>query len=176
MRPFRHSLILALVVGLIGLVGLVGMVGCSTQPGGSADPENFKAELTPPKAPEDPVMEPAPGFPLQDSGGVAELEARLGRAEARLAALESAMEGVQSAVASIAETAKQAMEKAEADPLAGVDLNNDEQVGQVLMQQSLEQIIGISRLLLDKMEDKAAELGAEPSSQAPGQAPAEPAQ
>ncbi|MBU1249271.1 MAG: hypothetical protein KKB70_11270 [Proteobacteria bacterium] len=133
------------------------LVGCSVEPGGSDDPADFKTSLTPlgetPQAAPESMTEVA----TPQAGRLDAIEQQLAQTSDRLDRLELSFSTTQQSLVAIQETAAQALEKAEKGPLAGIDLSNDAKIGDALMQQSLEQIIGISRLLLDKMEQQAAE-------------------
>lgn len=159
MRPLMN---IAFVVAVLLL-----LPACSTQPGGSEDPEGFKTTLTPPGPADQAAPVSASGA---DTAALADLHSRLDAAEQRIDRLEQSFSDLQQSIAAIQQTASQAMEKAEKGPLAGVDIENDDQVGKALMKQSLEQIMGISRLLLDKMESKVQEM----EQSAPSETPSEP--
>lgn len=152
-----------------------GLSGCSVEPGGSEDPKDFRTQLTPAGGAAPAAEVSAPALVRgEDTGRLDELEKNLGYALDRIGRLEIALSSLEESLSSIETTAAQALEKAKEGPLAGVDVSNEDEMGKALMQQSLEQIIGISRLLLDKMEDK---LAAQPSGEqpaTPNPAPAEP--
>ncbi len=152
MRDYKKMLFAVMVLACLGLAG------CSMEPGGSEDPETFKTTLTPPDETEPAVFG---AEPVVDTAEQAGLEQRLGSALERIGRVELAIHELKLSIASMQQTADQALVKAQEGPLSGVDLDNNKEVGNALMEQSLEQIIGISRLLLDKLESKLAEPEAE---------------
>ncbi len=157
------------IVFSVTVLACLSLLGCSMEPGGSEDPEAFKTTLTPldESAPavfgaETTVSEAKDTVATKGQDG---LEQRFEYALERIGRIEMALAEIQLSIASIQQTADQALAKAQEGPLAGVNLDNNKEVGNALMKQSLEQIMGISRLLLEKMESKLAEPEAEPTSE-----------
>jgi len=144
--------------------------GCSVEPGGGEDPPGFSSKLTPAEKDAPAQVEAAPV--MTEPGKLEALEGKLQSALERVSALEHSVQSLKDSVAAVEVTASQALLKAQEGPLARVDLSNETAAGKALLENSLEQIIDISRQLLDKMEnelDKSAQSPA-PQPAAPGAA------
>lgn len=139
---------------------VLSLAACSMEPGGSEEPAGFSAELTPAQPADgaiaDATAEAEAAVPAQP-GKLEAMEESLQAAVARIGALENSMHSLQQSMAAIEMTASQALIKAKEGPLAGMDLSDETAAGKALMEQSLEQIIGISKLLLEKMEGRLNE-------------------
>ncbi|WP_022662177.1 hypothetical protein [Paucidesulfovibrio longus] len=136
------------------MAALALFAGCTMEKGGTEDPAGFTTVqgLEQPGEPASgQTAQPAPDPALQNR--LDALETENARLQARLDELERQMDERVAAVDErLAALEAKAGEAASAATKPLVDLGNDEQFKEKVVRQGLEEILNMSRLLLDKME------------------------
>jgi hypothetical protein len=137
------------------LAALALFAGCTMEKGGTEDPAGFTTVQgleQPGETASGQTAQPAPDPALQTR--LDALETENARLQARLDELERQMDervaAVDERLAALEAKAGEAAASAATKPL--VDLGNDEQFKEKVVRQGLEEILNMSRLLLDKME------------------------
>ncbi|MEF2144927.1 MAG: hypothetical protein V3573_05735 [Desulfovibrionaceae bacterium] len=180
-----------IILSLACCAALALFAGCSVEQGGSEDPADFKTVQGLEQGVE-PADEASPA--LAQPSALESLESRLASAEeenARLRAeldeLRSALKQREAAVDQRLEALEKLLANAQHPSLATgnatkptplIDFSNDQEFEEKVVREGLEQILNMSRLLLDKMEydlnnKNAAATPAEPAAESGAAVPAQ---